>query len=95
MTDGRAREMNLHALPWPRTELEALGGTEVLLRVTLSYFIEPNPSNRGWTGRYLYPSHGLRFAVRRPEGNVDPFRLRINARARENGECLGTVRTTV
>lgn len=65
--DGKGREMNLHDLPWPRQELEALGETPVQLRVTLSYFVEPNPSSRGWAGRYVYPSHGLRFATRRPE----------------------------
>ncbi len=77
--------MNLHQLPWPIPELEALGETLVRLRVTLSYFIEPNPSSRGWTGRYIYPSHGLRFATRRPEDSVESFRQRINARARAEG----------
>jgi hypothetical protein len=56
------------------------------MRVTLSYFVEPNPSSRGWTGRYIYPSHGLRFATRRPEESVDSFRQRINTRARIDGE---------
>lgn len=83
---GKAREMNLHELPWPRTELEALGEAEVRLRVTLSYFVEPNPSSRGWTGRYIYPSHGLRFATRRPEESVQSFRQRVNTRARVEGE---------
>ena len=54
---GKVREMNLHRLPWPIQELESLGEAMVRLRVTLSYFIEPNPSSRGWTGRYVYPSH--------------------------------------
>jgi len=85
-TDGRAREMNLHELPWPREELEALGETTMRLRITLSYFIEPNPSRRGWTGRYVYPSHGLRFAMRRPEDSIDSFRQRINLKARESGQ---------
>ena len=40
------RDMNLHRLPWPLAELEALGETPVEMRVTLSYFIEPNPSAR-------------------------------------------------
>ncbi|MGJ9423623.1 S8 family peptidase [Aeromicrobium sp. CF3.5] len=80
--DGKTREMNLHELPWPSDELEALGESEVRLRVTLSYFVEPNPSSRGWTGRYVYPSHGLRFAMRRPEDSVASFRQRINTRAR-------------
>ena len=34
------------------------------MRVTLSYFIDPSPGARGWTTRYGYESHGLRFAVR-------------------------------
>ena len=85
-SSGKAREMNLHRLPWPIDELSALGETEVRLRVTLSYFIEPNPSSRGWTGRYVYPSHGLRFAMKRPEDNLDAFRQRVNKQARDEGE---------
>lgn len=83
---GKTREMNLHELPWPVQQLEALGGAHVQMRVTLSYFVEPNPSSRGWTGRYIYPSHGLRFATRRPEESVESFRQRINTRARIDGE---------
>jgi hypothetical protein len=83
---GKTREMNLHELPWPIPQLEALGAAKVRMRVTLSYFVEPNPSSRGWTGRYIYPSHGLRFATRRPEESVDSFRQRINTRARIDGE---------
>lgn len=77
-------DMNLHRLPWPLQELEALGETSVEMRVTLSYFIEPNPSARGVTSRYRYESHGLRFDVKRPlESEVD-FRARINAAARND-----------
>lgn len=35
------RDMNLHSLPWPKDELEALQDTPVEMRITLSYFIEP------------------------------------------------------
>lgn len=84
--EGKVREMNLHALPWPNDVLEGLGYTEVQMRVTLSYFIEPNPSNRGWSGRYQYPSHGLRFAVKRAEESTDEFRRRINKQARTPGD---------
>ncbi len=35
----KTRHMNLHQFPWPRTELEQLGETEVELRVTLSYYV--------------------------------------------------------
>ena len=41
--NGRMREMHLHALPWPTEALLELGGEKVEMRVTLSYFIEPNP----------------------------------------------------
>ena len=85
-SSGKSREMNLHRLPWPIDALSALGETEVQLRVTLSYFVEPNPSSRGWTGRYVYPSHGLRVAMKRPEDNLDAFRQRVNKQAREEGE---------
>jgi hypothetical protein len=79
--DGRikSRHMNVHQLPWPRAELQQLAETEVELRVTLSYFIEPNPGERGWLRRHRYASHGLRFAVQQPLESVDNFRRRINA----------------
>jgi hypothetical protein len=76
--DGRMREMHLHNFPWPAAVLADLGGAEVRLRVTLSYFIEPNPGSRGWVRRYSYASHGLRFDVRRPTESNDDFRKRIN-----------------
>jgi hypothetical protein len=75
---GRMREMHLHDLPWPIAVLSELGETPVRLRVTLSYFIEPNPARRGWARRYRYPSHGLRFDVRRPTESNDEFRKRLN-----------------
>lgn len=75
----KTREMNFHALPWPLEQLEALQDTQVEMRVTLSYFIEPNPSARGSTSKYHYPSHRLRFAVRRPLESVENFQARINA----------------
>jgi hypothetical protein len=84
------RDMNLHRLPWPLTELEALGNTEVEMRVTLSYFIEPNPSERGFRSRYRYESHGLRFDVKRPYESEDVFRARVNAAARDEEEGTRT-----
>ncbi|OAT86102.1 S8 family peptidase [Desulfotomaculum copahuensis] len=80
------RDMNLHRLPWPLAELEALGDTEVEMRVTLSYFIEPNPSERGVRSRYRYESHGLRFDVKRPLESEGGFRSRVNAAARDEEE---------
>jgi hypothetical protein len=84
--EGRTREMHLHDLPWPKDELAALGESPVRMRVTLSYFIEPNPGRRGWVRRYSYASHGLRFDVRRATESTEDFRKRVNARAREENE---------
>jgi len=80
----KTNDMNIHALPWPREALQALpAATDVKLRVTLSYFVEPSPGERGWDKKYGYASHGLRFAVQRPTESVDEFRLRINAFGRD------------
>ena len=86
----RLRDMNLHKLPWPLTQLEALGQTQVEMRVTLSYFIEPNPSARGFTSRYSYQSHALRFDVKRPSESEQDFRARINVAARDEEERTST-----
>jgi hypothetical protein len=92
--DGSAiktRHMNLHQFPWPRTELEQLGETEVELRVTLSYYVEPNPGERGWLRRHRYASYGLRFAVKKSLESLDTFRTRINAAAVAEEEELGAI----
>jgi hypothetical protein len=89
-SSARLREMHLHEIPWPMEQLHDLGEIPVRMRVTLSYFIEPNPSSRGWRGRYVYPSHGLRFDIRRPLETTDEFRRRLNRLAElEEGETQG------
>jgi hypothetical protein len=84
----KTHDMHLHSLPWPEEILRDLGETIVEMRVTLSYFIEPNPGSRGETSRYRYASHQLRFDVKTPTENDDEFRKRINkaARAEEEGK---------
>lgn len=87
--DGRikANQMNLHELPWPRDILrDQLGLVDVELRVTLSYFIEPNPTHREEFGKYDYPSHNLRFKLRRATETLQDFVKRINKAAREEDE---------
>lgn len=82
--DPKLNEMKLHELPWPIEALQQLPPElEVQLRVTLSYFIEPNPGRRGYRSRYAYPSHGLRFDVIRPGQSLDNFRASINKVANE------------
>ncbi len=88
--EPKLRDMNLHRLPWPLEELEALGEVEVEMRVTLSYFIEPNPSARGIKSRYRYESHGLRFDVKRPHESEEEFRHRVNLAARDAEEGSST-----
>ena len=85
------RDMHLHDLPWPKTALQGLGEVDVELAVTLSYFIEPNPSSRNVSGKYSYASHQLRFDVKRSLESVDAFRKRINREARdaETGTTTG------
>lgn len=83
----KSRDMNLHALPWPNEQLQALQDTKVQMRVTLSYFVEPNPSARGTTSKFYYPSHRLRFDVQRPlDASTDDFMARINAAAEREDE---------
>lgn len=81
--DNKLGQVNIHSLPWPAAELEALGETRVTLRVTLSYFIHPNPSRRGWQSKFRYQSHGLRFAVRGAAENALRFQQRINKLKRD------------
>lgn len=78
-----SRDMNLHALPWPQEELEALQNARVQMRATLSYFVEPNPSARGAASKFHYPSHRLRFDLKRPLEAVEDFVARINAAAQQ------------
>jgi hypothetical protein len=42
----KTRDMMLHDLPWPDEALEGLGQQIVQMKVTLSYFIEPNPGEQ-------------------------------------------------
>jgi hypothetical protein len=79
--DGKMREMHFFELPWPTDILQSLGETPVRLRVTLSYFIEPNPARVGWKRRHRYASHGLRFEVKTPTESLSEFRKRLNQRA--------------
>lgn len=84
---GKMGELHFFDLPWPRDVLAELGATPVRLRVTLSYFIEPNPGRRGWKKRHRYASHGLRFDVKGPTESLEEFRKRLNKKALEEDEA--------
>lgn len=73
------KEMNLHELPWPKEVLRQLGNVRITMRVTLSYFIDPNPSKQIKTHqRYSYESYGLRFALKHHTERVQDFTVRIS-----------------
>ena len=64
--------MKLFELPWPVEELRKLTNTPVTLRVALSTFIQPNPSEPARGVKFRYASHNLRFKLNRPnEGKAD------------------------
>ena len=94
--DGSVKmnEMHIHAFPWPNDILRDLGETEVKLRVTLSYYIEPSPGEIGWKDRYRYPSCGLRFEINRVNQSLDEFKKQVNKMAAEEDNAGDTVSNT-
>ncbi|QKK07458.1 MAG: S8 family peptidase [Planctomycetota bacterium] len=84
---ARTNQMGLHQLPWPTAALYELGSTPVRMRVTLSYFIEPNPGRRGRIPRTRYGSHGLRFDVRRPGEDLEEFKRRLSTAERDDPDA--------
>lgn len=87
-----ARVFRLHRLPWPTETLRGLADADVTLRVTLSYFVEPTASRRGWRRRYAYPSHGLRFELQTPTETVEEFVRRVgrSAQLEEEGGAVAS-----
>jgi hypothetical protein len=83
-SDGKLNEWHIHDLPWPKDALTDLFDASVRLRLTLSYFVEPNPARRGWKTRHRYQSHGLRFDVKLPGETDERFRKRLNQSALED-----------
>ncbi len=75
---ANSNEMRLFTLPWPKEELRRLGNAELTLRITLSTFIEPNPSEPSRGSKYRYASHNLRFKLNRADENAPQFMARIS-----------------
>ncbi|WP_226886333.1 S8 family peptidase [Nisaea nitritireducens] len=80
----RFRDCHYYPLPWPREILEELDNHFVRLRVTLSYFVDPNPGASASIYPMRYQSFGLRFDLRRNRETVDSFKQRVNAAERED-----------
>ena len=80
-TDGppRTKDMMLYRLPWPKLLLQENSAVNVKLRITLSYFIEPNPGSRMVNSKYRYAGCNLRFLVQTAtEKSVDNFIARVS-----------------
>lgn len=80
-------EMHFYDLPWPTAALQQLENETVMMKVTLSYFIEPNLTGRAATRPDTYRSFGLRFDMKKRTETNASFRNRISAiQARDGTE---------
>ena len=82
--DNRVKTDEFHIidLPWPVKALEEMENTQVQLKVTLSYFVEPNPGNKQYELASSYRSHGLRFKMKDTYESDDAFAARISSESR-------------
>ncbi|MGO3383230.1 MAG: S8 family peptidase, partial [Acinetobacter guillouiae] len=85
--DGEIRfdELHHHKVPLPK-ELIVRAAVENpnslgRLKVTLSYFIEPNPTSNKYATKYAYRSFGLGFNVKSPLQSEENFLATINSLA--------------
>ncbi|WP_336866959.1 S8 family peptidase [Sphingomonas sanguinis] len=86
--DGRTgvfNEMHFYDLPWPKTALEQLENEIVTMKVTLSYFVEPNLTGKAATRPDTYRSFGLRFDMKKRTETSARFRSRISASQAKDG----------
>ncbi len=88
--DPKLNECHLIALPWPRQALEGSPDVSATLRVTLSYFIEPNPGSRTWekSQKYHYASSLLRFRPKHRDMTPEEFRARLDADGESSGDTF-------
>ncbi|MCJ2105528.1 S8 family peptidase [Methylobacterium sp. E-041] len=73
------KEMKYFELPWPKEALRALGGKQVEMYCTLSYFIEPDAHAPARDRMDRYASHRLKFEVKRYGENHEQSKARFNA----------------
>ncbi|HRQ90814.1 MAG TPA: S8 family serine peptidase, partial [Bacteroidia bacterium] len=84
----KLNECHLIALPWPKEVLSEHPDDDAILRVTLSYFIEPNPGSRTWekSQKYHYASCLLRFRPKHRDQSLEDFRSRLDAESSTTDE---------
>lgn len=77
----KSKEYHLFKLPWPADILAGeLFDQDVTLKITLSYYIEPNPGskNKRYVTNFNYHSHALEFAVIKEHEDLAVFKRRIS-----------------
>lgn len=85
--DGEIRfdELHHHKVPIPKdlilSAVRENPNSTGRLRITLSYFIEPNPTSNKYATKYAYRSHGLGFNVKSPSQSEENFLATINSLA--------------
>lgn len=79
----KTNEFHLFDLPWPTEVLEELFETPVKFKITLSYFIEPNPGNKQYELSSSYKSCGLRFKMINSLEKEASFRGRVSKALRQ------------
>lgn len=85
----KTNEFHLFDLPWPSEVLLELAEEQVTLKVTLSYFVEPNPGNKRYANASSYRSHGLRFKMIDRNETEHRFKARVsNAIKVEQGDYV-------
>lgn len=80
----RFNECHYYDLPIPSQMLEELENEIVEMKVTLSYFVEPNPGLSANVDPQRYQSHGFRFDHQRKNETVRQFKQRVNPSERSN-----------
>ena len=90
-SDSGFKDCHYFDLPWPRQAFEALGDEEIRLKVTLSYFVDPNPGALASLDPYRYQSFGLRFDLKRRMESAGEFKKRVNADERADPRRRPTI----
>jgi hypothetical protein len=89
--DRKFNECHYYNLPLPNDVLAGLENERVKLKITLSYFIEPNPGFSANVDPQRYQSFGLRFDLRRRGETLPRFQYRVNGAEREGEVQYSTI----
>ncbi|WP_404373812.1 S8 family peptidase [Sphingomonas sp. MMS24-J45] len=81
------KEMKSFQLPWPDKGLQALGATDIEMRCTLSYFVQPDIHSASLERLRYYPSHGLHFDFQRFEESEERALRRVNRAISTNDQA--------